>query len=81
MLGDRIKILHVHNNNKQCDWHVAPSIGKVEWNGAVDTLKEIGYSGPLTLEINLTLVPDERTDSYIKYLGEDAEWLEKKFNS
>lgn len=31
-LGDRIKILHIHNNNGICDWHVTPSIGTIKWD-------------------------------------------------
>lgn len=78
-LGERVKILHVHNNNGMCDWHVAPSIGTHCWDGTVKALSDIGYDGPLSLEINFSLVPEERMQSYVKYLGEDAEWLKQKF--
>lgn len=78
MMGKRIKILHVHNNNTQCDWHVTPSIGTIKWDGVADAMREFGYDGALSMELNFKLIPEERMDSYIKYIGEDAAWLEKK---
>ena len=79
-MGDRIKILHVHNNNGMCDWHVTPTIGTIRWEGLLKTLKHIGFDGPMNLELNFkNLIPDECFDRYIKYSGEDAKLLEKKF--
>lgn len=77
--GKRIKILHVHNNYGDGDMHIAPSIGSVEWNGVMSTLKQIGYSGPLALEVNIHRLAEEYWERYIRYCGEDAKCLENKF--
>lgn len=78
-MGSRIKILHVHNNNKQTDFHVTPSIGTLKWDGVIDTLRETGFDGPMTLEVNMSLNQHENLGRYINYIGEDARWLEGKF--
>lgn len=79
-MGGRIKILHVHNNNEMCDWHVTPSVGTIRWDGVLAALKETGFSGPMNLELNFKdLIASDVLERYIDYSGEDAKWLEKKF--
>jgi sugar phosphate isomerase/epimerase len=50
VLGDKIQVLHVHDNNGIKDQHLIPFAGNVDWNEVVKGLKSIGYSGNLSLE-------------------------------
>ena len=56
-LGDRLTILHIHDNNGLEDLHMIPysylSTGAshvCDWQGFVEGLKEIGYKGVLAFE-------------------------------
>lgn len=51
-VGKRISCTHIHNNYADTDWHHAPSIGNMNWKKLMPILKEVGYEGPLTLEVN-----------------------------
>lgn len=57
ILGHRLTILHIHDNNGMDDQHVVPysclatnSSHVCDWDGFVDGLKEIGYPGVLAFE-------------------------------
>lgn len=56
-LGDRLTILHIHDNNGIDDMHMIPysylettSSTVCDWQGFVEGLKEIGYNGVLAFE-------------------------------
>ena len=56
-LGDRLTILHIHDNNGFDDMHMipysylaTPSSHVCDWQGFVEGLKEIGYKGVLAFE-------------------------------
>ena len=49
-LGQRVKIIHAHNNHKTRDSHLPPAIGYIDWQDAISGLKEIGFSGFFSLE-------------------------------
>lgn len=51
-VGSRIKCTHVHNNYGNDDHHALPSQGKINWEEVIKALKNTGYDGALTLEIN-----------------------------
>lgn len=50
ILGDRVKLVHVHNNYATRDSHLPPSIGSVDWMDAIAGLRETGFSGFFSLE-------------------------------
>lgn len=50
ILGQRIKALHLHDNDGDRDLHLAPFTGTVRWNDLCSSLKEIGYRGDLNFE-------------------------------
>ena len=58
---DRLKALHVHDNNLRQDQHQAPFTGLMDWPAITKALSDIHYSGDLTLEADNFLVnmPDE----------------------
>ena len=49
-LGDRIEAFHVHDNDGILDQHLAPYMGKLDWNRFVEGLREIGYQNVLSFE-------------------------------
>ena len=50
LLGERLKIVHIHDNDKKTDLHYAPYLGTIDWNEFTDSLKAIRYEGNLSLE-------------------------------
>lgn len=51
LLGNRIKALHVADNRGKGDDHVLPFFGNIDWKLCMTALKEIGYAGELTYEV------------------------------
>lgn len=49
-LGPRLQALHIHDNNKWHDSHQIPFSMNIDFDAVVRALKDIGYSGYLTLE-------------------------------
>jgi sugar phosphate isomerase/epimerase len=50
-LGDRIFNTHFSDNDGQTNAHWRPGRGKIDWTRVLSALDSIGYSGPLTLEL------------------------------
>lgn len=49
-LGNRLKALHIHDNDKIHDSHQIPFSMKIDFTAVVNALKEINYDGYFTLE-------------------------------
>lgn len=49
-LGHRIECLHIHDNDGWEDQHLAPYMGRLDWNRFIRGMKEIGYRGVLNFE-------------------------------
>lgn len=54
-LGNRLKALHIHDNDKLHDLHALPFTMQINFSEMVEALKEIGYNGDITLEANRAL--------------------------
>lgn len=50
ILGDRIKCLHIHDNDAHADRHLAPFTGTTNWKNVCAALKRIGYQGDFSFE-------------------------------
>ena len=50
-LGDHLIATHIHDNEGLSDQHMIPLMGTIDWDSAIVALKEIGYNGPLILEV------------------------------
>lgn len=50
-LGDKLKILHLHDNNGLEDQHYRPGKGNVPWDGIMRALAENGFCGNLSFEL------------------------------
>lgn len=49
-LGDRLTVLHVHDNGGVSDDHMFPFMGITNWDRFCAGLKAIGYAGPMSFE-------------------------------
>ncbi len=54
MLGDRIAVLHLHDNDTMTDQHKIPMTGCIDWNAVMDALDEVGYADVYNLEVVLS---------------------------
>ena len=59
-LGKYIKVLHLHDNMGDNDRHLSPMDGIIDWPDLLQALKEIGFSGVLSLE---TKIPGNYDDA------------------
>lgn len=50
-IGERLKMVHVHDNNGHTDQHLPPFFGNVNWQEVVLTLRAIGYDGTFSFEV------------------------------
>ena len=52
---DRLRALHVHDNDYQADRHTLPGLGQMDWNAIMHALKDIDYQGEFTFEADAFL--------------------------
>ena len=75
---DRLKALHIHDNNYQEDDHILPYMGKMDWVELAKALGEIDYDGYFTYEINgkyLDTADDAFVPVFLKYSYEVAKHI------
>jgi len=66
-LGSRIKMLHVHDNMRNTDRHIAPYLGCIKWDEVMQALAEVGYTGALNLELQPEKLPEGARAEYEAY--------------
>ena len=76
-IGNRIELLHVHDNDGWEDRHVTPYMGILDWDRFVMGLKAIGYKGVINLEnSNIpNLYPRELLSSAFRHAADCAKYL------
>ena len=52
LLGDKLKVLHVHDNRWRRDMHMFPQYGMINWTEVANALKDIGFNGCFSLELD-----------------------------
>lgn len=72
-VGSRIKATHVHNNGQIEDDHYLPSQGSMPWPAVMAALRDTGFDGALTLEINYTGSP--YLESFFRHALDCLDWL------
>ena len=78
LLGaDRLKCLHVHDNDYQGDRHMLPGIGNMDWDAIMLALKEIGYEGELTYEADgfLRGFKNDYIPQVVKFMEQTGRYL------
>lgn len=48
---ERLKALHIHDNDFHADSHTLPYFGRIDWDSTLKALAEINYDGVFTFEI------------------------------
>lgn len=67
---DRVKALHIHDNDAVKDRHVIPYLGTIDWEDVCKALAEIDYDGVFTFETLLFF--DKFEDDFLPCV---ASWL------
>lgn len=52
LLGDRLKVLHLHDGDGINDMHIAPTCGYIDWADFIRALHEIKYKGAINFEVD-----------------------------
>ena len=60
---DRVKALHLHDNDTQDDQHQPPFYGTVDWDDLTRILASSTYNNPLTFEIGMRCTPFVHTEA------------------
>lgn len=78
---DRLKSLHVHDNDLIRDRHTLPFTGKINWEEVMTALRDIQYDGEFTLEADnfLKQFPDELAVHASRLMLEVARHLVTKY--
>ena len=69
---DRLKSLHIHDNDYKGDQHLLPYQGKLNWSEITRALGEIDYDGDFTYEVNSFMyanVSDSFISTALNYMG------------
>ena len=84
-LGNRLKVIHVHDNDGGGDWHQIPftSIGKsgtntpVDWKSVVRGLGKIRFDGVLVFETTpvITAFPKEMRQDVLRFIAQIGDYL------
>lgn len=77
MAGKRLKCTHVNDNLADKDTHLPPFMGNVDWVGVMQALREIGYDGDFSYEINPQRFPWETLPTWLRFLHDLGEDLMK----
>ena len=80
LLKDHLKATHVSDTHSATDpnyMHVLPLMGKVDWKMVMRTLKEIGYDGYFSFEVNNygCYFPDELLPEALRLMYHVGEYL------
>ena len=88
VLGDRVKVLHLHDNDGIQDHHAIPfsyarnwgQLTVTDWNGLVEGLRIIGYRGEINFECGTGthLVPEALRPAVLKYLYAMGEYFAQR---
>lgn len=80
---DRLKALHIHDNNYRSDEHTIPFNGKMDWDSICNALADIGYDGVFTYESYLMRdhMPPELAPATVRYMAEVGKYLIGKIES
>lgn len=77
-VGDKLQVLHIHDNMCQFDLHMAPYYGWTNWEEFAKALKDIGYKGVFSLE---TVPPQGLPDDIFYHQAEALYKIAKHISS
>ncbi len=74
-LGERVKAIHLHDNDKHLDFHQIPFSGRIDFNKVIESLKKINYKGDITLESDGTHFEKALIPASMRYMAEVAKYF------
>ena len=81
---DRLKSLHIHDNDYKNDQHLMPYSGRMDWDKITEALGEIDYDGDFTYEVNayyrLNRVGEDFAQTELKYMADIGKHLMSKID-
>ena len=79
-LGKRVECLHIHDNNKVDDNHTLPYVMNIEFEPIWAALKEIGYEGDITFEVDTFQknFPNELMPAVAEFMCQTAKYIKSK---
>ena len=87
VLGDRVKVLHIHDNYgprgypaaadgpTHSDLHQPPFLGNLDWDSFLRGLERIGFTGAFNYEVQTSTLPVSMREAHARYLTAAAEEL------
>lgn len=88
ILGDRLTVLHIHDNNGATDGHMLPYTQTyrwgtnfyLDWEGLIEGLRDIGYRGPLNFETFRALLdfPKPTRPAMLKLVASIGEYFKAR---
>lgn len=77
--GERLKVLHLHDNNGKADLHIPPFQGNVNWHEVMRALRDVKFEGELNFEVAVSSVPDEMREPLYQYIAGCGKLLREKY--
>ena len=79
---DRLKALHVHDNDYTKDMHMLPGLGKMDWEEIMKALAEIRYDGEFTYECDRFFIsmPPAMMPNAVKLMVDMGRYLIGRFD-
>ncbi|MDD4077510.1 MAG: sugar phosphate isomerase/epimerase [Bacilli bacterium] len=78
---NKLICVHLHDNNGLYDQHLIPFTGNINWELLAKSLKEIGYSGPLTSEAVCFDCPGEKEEGFVRKIKAALEKIDRYISS
>ncbi len=81
-LGDKLKCIHVHDNDSTEDYHFLPFYGKIDWEKVLKALATVGYQGNLSFEAGpfIKSVPNALRKDCLTYMSKIGKYLIERFD-
>lgn len=73
--GERLKVLHLHDNNGQADLHIPAFQGNINWQEVMRALRDVKFEGELNFEVAVSRVPDELREPMYRYIADSGKLL------
>ena len=76
-MGSRLRMVHLNDNFREDDIHLAPFLENADWQGVAAGLRAVGYRGSLNLEVTCNRFPEEMQPAYLACMAAAARRLER----
>ncbi len=82
-LGTHVQALHIHDNDRQSDFHDLPFTGSIDFQAVIRALQDINYQGYFTLESHhhMAAATPEEVEGRVRELAAAARRLTASFES